>query len=146
MGKPNTEPVILNTSPVRISGLGKEKKAGWDPGHWLVERLWTNYGYNSKPSLLGLLLHEKKCEKKLKNLLTQGGEVRIVPFCRLTAEGDFFWPKLQWVLLFDNQVAVPSNAWVSSQATKGVRWMPWHQQAMKDVVSCDKSRGAASRQ
>jgi len=23
--------------------------------------------------------------------------------------------------------------------------MPWHQQAMKDVASCDKPRGAASR-
>ena len=32
------------------------------------------------------------------------------------------------------------------QATKGVRWMPWRKQAMKDVASCDKPRGAASRQ
>ena len=30
------------------------------------------------------------------------------------------------------------------QASKGVRWMPWQQEAMKDVVSCDKLRGAAS--
>jgi len=31
------------------------------------------------------------------------------------------------------------------QATKGVRWMPWQREAMKDVVSCDKPRGAANR-
>ena len=31
------------------------------------------------------------------------------------------------------------------QATKGVRWMPWRREAMKDVVSCDKLRGAANR-
>ena len=31
------------------------------------------------------------------------------------------------------------------QATKGVRWMPWRQQTKKDVASCDKPRGAASR-
>jgi len=31
------------------------------------------------------------------------------------------------------------------QATKGVRWMPWRQQAMKDVVSCEKPREAANR-
>jgi hypothetical protein len=31
------------------------------------------------------------------------------------------------------------------QATKGVRWMPWRQKAKKDVASCDKPRGAASR-
>ena len=28
------------------------------------------------------------------------------------------------------------------QATKGIRWMPWHQEVMKDVVSCEKPRGA----
>ena len=31
------------------------------------------------------------------------------------------------------------------QATKGVWWMPWRQKAKKDVASCDKPRGAASR-
>jgi len=31
------------------------------------------------------------------------------------------------------------------QATKGTRWMPWRREAMKDVASCDKPRGAASR-
>jgi hypothetical protein len=31
------------------------------------------------------------------------------------------------------------------QATKSVRWMPWRQLAMKDVASCEKPRGAASR-
>jgi hypothetical protein len=32
------------------------------------------------------------------------------------------------------------------QATKGERWMPWRREAMKGVASCDKPRGAASRQ
>ena len=27
----------------------------------------------------------------------------------------------------------------------GVRWMPWHQGPMKDVVDCDKPRGAVLR-
>ena len=30
------------------------------------------------------------------------------------------------------------------QATKGIRWMSWRPEAMKDVVSCDKLRGAAT--
>ena len=34
---------------------------------------------------------------------------------------------------------------VGGQATKGARWMPWRQEAMKDVVSCDKLRGVANR-
>ena len=33
----------------------------------------------------------------------------------------------------------------TDQATKGKRWMPWRQKAMKDVVSCDKPRGAANK-
>jgi len=28
------------------------------------------------------------------------------------------------------------------QANKRIRWMPWRQQAMKDVVVCEKLRGA----
>ena len=28
---------------------------------------------------------------------------------------------------------------------KGIRWMPWRQEAMKDVARCDKPWGAASR-
>ena len=31
------------------------------------------------------------------------------------------------------------------QARKGVRWMPWRQEAMKDVESCEKLRGAAKQ-
>ncbi len=31
------------------------------------------------------------------------------------------------------------------QATKGIRWMPWCQEAKKDVVSCEKPRGAAKQ-
>lgn len=34
---------------------------------------------------------------------------------------------------------------IGGQASKGTRWMPWRQEAMKDVASCDKFRGAASR-
>ena len=35
-------------------------------------------------------------------------------------------------------------AMIFGQATKGVRWMPWHEKAMKDVISCDKPRGGAN--
>ena len=34
---------------------------------------------------------------------------------------------------------------IYGQATKGAWWMPWCQEAMKDVVSCDKPWGAAKR-
>ena len=28
---------------------------------------------------------------------------------------------------------------------KGIRWMPWHQEAMKDVARCENPGGAASK-
>ena len=33
---------------------------------------------------------------------------------------------------------------IFGQATKGIRRMPWHEKAMKDVVSCDKPRVGAN--
>jgi hypothetical protein len=33
---------------------------------------------------------------------------------------------------------------VVNEYEKGVRWMPWHQEAMKDVARCEKPRGDAS--
>ena len=35
-------------------------------------------------------------------------------------------------------------SYISGQATKGARWMPWHEKAMKDVISCDKPREVAN--
>ena len=32
-----------------------------------------------------------------------------------------------------------------SQVNKGIRWMPWRQEPMKDGVSSDMLRGVASR-
>ena len=37
------------------------------------------------------------------------------------------------------------NAHYRGQVTKGARWMPWREEAMKDVADCDKPRGAVSR-
>ena len=31
------------------------------------------------------------------------------------------------------------------QAKKSARGMPWHQEPMKDVISCEKLRGAANK-
>ena len=40
---------------------------------------------------------------------------------------------------------VPVHDGVIFEHEKGIRWMPWHQEAMKDVARCEKPRGAASR-
>ena len=34
---------------------------------------------------------------------------------------------------------------IKGQATKSARGMPWHWEPMKDVVNCDKLRGAVNR-
>src|SRR5206468_2718768 len=55
------------------------------------------------------------------------------------------------LVIFENRirrfssVARRCSPTVRGQATKSERWMPWRREAMKDVASCDKPRGAASR-
>ena len=34
---------------------------------------------------------------------------------------------------------------IEDQATKSVEWMPWHQEPMKDAISCEKLREAANK-
>ena len=46
---------------------------------------------------------------------------------------------------FDRSLTTEYEVLIYGQATKGKWWMPWRQEAMKDVVSCDKSRGAAKQ-
>ena len=33
----------------------------------------------------------------------------------------------------------------SQALKKGIWWMPWHREAMKDVARCEKPRGAVSK-
>ena len=39
----------------------------------------------------------------------------------------------------------PEGLGLYGQATKGMRWMPRRQEAMKDVAACDKPRGAGKQ-
>ena len=34
--------------------------------------------------------------------------------------------------------------WARARHEKGIWWMPWHREAMKDVARCEKPRGGAS--
>ena len=34
--------------------------------------------------------------------------------------------------------------WARARHKKGIWWMPWHREAMKDVARCEKPRGGAS--
>ena len=42
----------------------------------------------------------------------------------------------------ENSIA---SASIYSQVMKGLRWMPWRQEPMKDASGCEKLRGAAER-
>ncbi len=56
--------------------------------------------------------------------------------CRASGFGAFI---ARWVWL------APVHGGLAFERDKGIRWMPWHQEAMKDVARCEKPRGAASR-
>jgi hypothetical protein len=45
---------------------------------------------------------------------------------------------------FENCI-VDASIICSSQVIKGTRWMPWHQEPMKDVGACDKPRGVGNQ-
>ena len=51
--------------------------------------------------------------------------------------------KRRW--LRGHRRAIGLRIWRKNQATKSTGWMPWHHTPKKDVASCEKLRGAASR-
>ena len=53
----------------------------------------------------------------------------------LGVDGSCTW----WVVLWSDLQNI------DLERDKGIRWMPWHQEAMKDVARCEKPWGAASR-
>ena len=99
-------------------------------------------------------------------LLCKQEVIGSIPFTSTRRQGPALLPEWRdgWpvapdapVSVFDNR-AFPS-AWANfrevalgrtsqggmdGQVNKGVRWMPWHQAAKKDVAGCDKPRGVAS--
>jgi hypothetical protein len=71
------------------------------------------------------------------------------------ASGAVPWRSERAAEVFDNRVVLgrfpymgrlgrTSQGGMNGQVNKGVRWMPWHQAAKKDVAGCDKPRGVAS--
>ena len=52
---------------------------------------------------------------------------------------------LVWMVPVHDGLDVSSETSCALEHEKGIRWMPWHQEAMKDVARCEKPRGAASR-
>ena len=48
------------------------------------------------------------------------------------------------IILKENQRTRSRDQVPKGQAIKSARGMPWHQEPMKDVTSCDKLRGAAN--
>ncbi len=71
--------------------------------------------------------------------------------CCLTGESDWLCEcESEYCWAFLMPLAVSCGAWscvrvlVVDERDKGVRWMPWRQEAMKDVARCEKPRGDAS--
>ena len=48
------------------------------------------------------------------------------------------------LFLTDDACRVRASVMRAIKCLKGVRWMPWHREAMKDVVRCDKLWGGAN--
>jgi len=53
--------------------------------------------------------------------------------------------RMGWMVPVQDGILVFGSRSRGNEHEKGVRWMPWHQEAMKDVARCEKPWGAASR-
>jgi len=56
---------------------------------------------------------------------------------------NLFW-RLILALKHSTRKSVADNWLSANQAHKGILWMPWHWEAMKDVIGCEKPRGDAN--
>jgi hypothetical protein len=63
------------------------------------------------------------------------------PLCRGASDG-WFLPMVAGLFSLGR---FPWGGPDDLERKKGIRWMPWHQEAMKDVARCEKPWGAASR-
>jgi hypothetical protein len=57
-------------------------------------------------------------------------------------EGSRFPGFLVWVFCFSVAICLIVSC---VQVFKGIRWMPWHQEPMKDVGACDMPRGVGNQ-
>jgi hypothetical protein len=55
------------------------------------------------------------------------------------------WRNWVWMVPVHGGLKNSNEFFVVLERKKGIRWMPWHQEAMKDVARCEKPWGAASR-
>ena len=52
---------------------------------------------------------------------------------------------LCWFFTNVTIVMSPARGYAEIKCLKGIWWMPWRTQAMKDVVRCEKFRGVANK-
>ncbi len=50
-----------------------------------------------------------------------------------------------WLLSVCGYEVADMSVCVTSKSEKSIWWMPWHQEAKKDVARCEKPRGVASK-
>ena len=75
-----------------------------------------------------------------------GSHVCIAEHCDLLRAGVFIRAYIVWMAPVRGGFRTGFRAGSRDlEQNKGIRWMPWHQEAMKDVARCEKPRGAASR-
>jgi hypothetical protein len=88
-------------------------------------------------------LFENRLEKRRSVRVTE----RVVGIQHESADScscSLLWP-YSWAERFIRLAGASKRSHGYGQASKGMRWMPWRRETMKDVDSCDKPRGAANR-
>ena len=85
---------------------------------------------------MGKLQFHRKVEKKIQSK-------RIKPFHRINNQTTYLFYETQAIQRTENKLY---RRYIEEvQANKSTGRMPWHQEPMKDVISCDKLRLAANK-
>ena len=82
-------------------------------------------------------------------LKSQSEALYIVSNYKSKAQWNGFWFERRnneaKVIFANSKYGILQSWFRRGQAKKSARGMPWHQEPMKDVISCDKLRGAANK-
>lgn len=100
---------------------------------WAVYNTIAHFGKGVCKSTL-TTAQQKKIEKNIEQIKFKKKNKRVIR--RI----------IQFKKVLSKEKRKPRISTKYDQAKKSVWWMPWHQTPMKDAISCEKPRGAASRQ
>ena len=78
-------------------------------------------------------------------LLEVSSHCKVGGYGKLVRRKSIIFKVLRLLVTSNSLIETNHRKMIEDQATKSVEWMPWHQEPMKDAISCEKLREAANK-